>query len=550
MNEQSDDPQVMALELKGLRKRVDALEQALSRSKRQGDTLREANTLLTSIIENTDDYILFSNARAEPMFFNSAYAGVMKELLGIEMRPGLKPHSLLPDAEARAWWDALHQRVLGGEKFTVDYEHPQPDGSTRFFEVSYNPIWIDGQVQGFSEFTRDVTPRKHDEQERQELQMQLLQAQKMEALGKLAGGMAHDFNNLLAVILGNAELLLDGCRQPKDRPRLEKIVKVTQHARDLTTKLLAFARREKLETRPVSLGELSLDVLEILHGSVPKTIRIQTDFQGQSASLEASVGQITVALLNICINACDAMPDGGVLTLQSTCETLPVEDPRLRGGASAGDYARIRIADSGCGIEPEQHERVFEPFFTTKVRGRGTGLGLAVSLGIVQAHDGFIELDSRPGQGTTVDVYLPLSEGQVLDGRGEGDAPTAAPSNASILVVDDEEDFLSTVADQLRSLGFSVHVARSGAQAVELLAAGASTIDLVLLDLIMPDMDGTRTYAALREVDPDVPVVLCSGFSREGQASALLESGAADYLQKPFDFQTLQRVILRVLERE
>jgi PAS domain S-box-containing protein len=548
MTEHRDDEQLRALELKGLRRRVAALEGALQRAKRRGDTLREANTLLTSLLENTDDLILFCNARGEPMFFNSAYARIMQELLGFEMCPGVKPHERLEDEQARAWWEGLHRRVLGGEKFSVEYEYRMSDGQVRHFEISFNPVWVQDRVGGFSEFTREVTGRKRAEQERQELQQQLLQAQKMEALGKLAGGMAHDFNNLLAVILGNAELLAERELPAADGARIERIVKVTRRARDLTTKLLAFARREKLESQVVSLGELTQDVLEILSGSVPKNIRIHTRLAQQQTGVTVSPGQITVALLNICINACDAMPGGGKLELRSDVVDLERGDAELGREHASGRYARLQIRDTGSGIEPEQQERIFEPFYTTKTRGRGTGLGLAVSLGIVEAHEGWIALDSQPGQGTAVSVYLPQAAQQPAPGCLE--QPVAAPpvvTGASILVVDDEEEFGSTVAEQLRALGYLVHVSRSGGEAVDYFRRCASEVELVLLDLMMPDLDGHATFTRLQAIDATVPVVLCSGYSQAGHATALLQAGARDYLQKPFDFSELERVIAEVL---
>jgi signal transduction histidine kinase/CheY-like chemotaxis protein len=481
------------------------------------------------------------------MFFNSAYARIMKEMLGIEMRPGLKPHTLSEDEQVRAWWEGLHERVLGGEKFSVEFDHRLPDGSRRYFEVSFNPVWVNDQVQGFSEITREVTQRKRAEQERAELQQQLLQAQKMEALGKLAGGMAHDFNNLLAVILGNAELLLEQQHTEQVAGRIERIVKVTRRARDITTKLLAFARREKLESRVLSLGDLTQDVLEILQGSVPKNIRIETALQDQQTGISVSPGQITVALLNICINACDAMPDGGLLQLLSDVVSLAQGDPALGPGREPGTFARLQIRDSGTGIAPEQKDRVFEPFFTTKTRGRGTGLGLAVSLGIVEAHDGWIDLDSQPGEGTAVTVYLPRAPGTPAPECIEALPDYSRIAGATILVVDDEEDFGSTVADQLRALGFQVQVARSGAEALGLFTGCSTQLDLVLLDLMMPDMDGSETFARLQQIDSEVPVVLCSGYSLAGHATTLLQAGARHYLQKPFDFEQLERVISEVL---
>jgi len=535
-------------EIIALQRRVTELESLLHRARKHSDTLREINTLLTSLIESTDDFIMIGNARGEPLFFNTAYAGVIEALTGEPPRPGEKPYERLAEPEARAFWDRQHKRVLGGEKFRVTYEHPLPDGTTRHFEVSYNPIWTDGQVIGFAEFTREMTDHFRAVQEQQELREQLLQAQKMEALGKLAGGMAHDFNNLLAVVLGNAELIAEQVESERLRSQAEKIALVARRARDLTTKLLAFARRERLKTQPTSLGDLLQDVLEIVRGSVPRSIRVEQEIEDPESCIEVSLGQVSVALLNIAINAADAMPEGGTLRVTARQETLSPEDPRVEEDLTPGRYCSITFSDTGVGMDEETRRRATEPFFTTKGESEGTGLGLSVSLGVVEAHGGFLEIESTKGKGTDLRVYLPLASSAKVRPASSSPGSGQLPVAARVLVVDDDEEFRATLAEELRSLGHDVVSTSGGTEALLYMREHPGEVDLVLLDLIMPGLSGRDTYLALREHEPGVPVVLCSGYSEEGDATELLGAGAVGHLQKPFDLAVLRRTIRRAIQ--
>lgn len=530
-----------------LQRRVTELETLLRRSRKRSDTLREINTLLTSLIESTDDFIMIANARGEPLFFNTAYATVIEAITGAPPRPGEKPHARLESPEGRAFWDRVHERALSGEKFRVDYAHPMPEGERRYFEVSLNPIWSDGQIVGFAEFTREMTAYVRAAEERQDLREQLLQAQKMEALGKLAGGMAHDFNNLLAVVLGNAELIAEHAADERIQSQASKIARVARRARDLTTKLLAFARRERLETQQISVGSLLEDVLEIVRGSVPRTIVVEEAVEDPEASLDVSLGQVSVALFNIAINAVDAMPHGGTLRMTARQEVLPPGDPRLGEGLAPGSYCCISIADTGVGMDEETRLRATEPFFTSKEDGSGTGLGLSVSQGVVETHGGVLEIESAAGQGTEVKVYLPWSRAPRLRPQAASPAVGETAAVLRVLVVDDEEEFRTTLTEELRSLGNQVVAVEGGTEALLWLREHPGQADLVLLDLIMPGLSGRDTYQALRELEPDVPVVLCSGFSQQGDAAELLEAGASAHLQKPFELSALSRVIRRAL---
>lgn len=537
-------------EVMRLRRRVTELETLLRRSRRRSNTLREINTLLTSLIESTDDFIMIANARGEALFFNTAYSAVIEALTGEPARPGEKPHERLESPEARAFWERVHERALSGEKFRVNYVHLLPTGEPRHFEVSVNPILADGQIIGFAEFTREMTEHVRAAEERQELREQLLQAQKMEALGKLAGGMAHDFNNLLAVVLGNAELIAEHVDSERLRTQANKIVRVARRARDLTTKLLAFARRERLETQQISLGRLHEDVLEIVRGSVPRTIAVEEAIEDPDASLEVSLGQVSVALFNIAINAVDAMAGEGTLRVSARPEFLQPEDPRLRDDLTPGPYCCISISDTGGGMDEQTRLRATEPFFTRKEDGSGTGLGLSVSLDVVKAHGGFLEIESEVGQGTEVRVYLPRSTAPRL--RPQAASPGVGQTEVAlrVLVVDDEEEFRGTLAEELRCLGNDVVTASGGTEALLWLRDHPGQADMVLLDLLMPGLSGRDTYRALREIDPEVPVILCSGYSQPGEVSELLEAGASGHLQKPFDMKVLSRAIRQALSGE
>jgi two-component system cell cycle sensor histidine kinase/response regulator CckA len=380
--------------------------------------------------------------------------------------------------------------------------------------------------------------------ERKRLEEQLRQAQKMEAIGTLAGGIAHDFNNLLTPIGGFAELLM--WKTPEDSQQheyLRQIKVAAERAATLTHQLLTLARRVQVEVRPLSLNSVVHEVIGLLERTIDKAIAIEPHLADDLATVEGDAGQLHQVLLNLCLNARDAMPDGGQLIIETQNMTLSKAEARTVLDLDAGQYVLLRVTDTGIGMDAEAQQHLFEPFFTTKEQGRG--LGLAMVYGIVRGHGGTIHVYSELGQGSTFKVYLP-----VASHPAEGVAPEKAEAMGGIetvLVVDDEEPVRALLQRILEEGGYTVLLARDGIEAMELYAERSTEIDLVVLDIIMPRMGGRKTYERLREINPEVKVLLTSGYSEEGQAQDILAAGARGFLQKPYDLHAVLAKVREVL---
>ena len=392
---------------------------------------------------------------------------------------------------------------------------------------------------------RDVT-------EKRQLEEQLRQSQKMEAIGTLAGGIAHDFNNLLGSILGYASFVKDSL-PPNDPARadVEVIERSARRGADLTRQLLAFARGGRYKIEPVNINLQVREVVQLLARTVDKSIAINTDLAEDAAPVEGDEGQISQLLLNLCLNACEAMPGGGYLTIQSQTLHLDAEAAARKLGKEAGAYTLLTITDTGYGIEPQNMERVFEPFFSTKKMQPGkkhSGLGLATVFGIVKGHNGVIQIDSEVGRGTTFRVWLPANAG--LSDKLAGGAhfePAMAGGRETVLVVDDEESLRDMLDRVLSAAGYTVLLASNGEEAVRIFDERKDQIDLVILDMIMPGMSGRVVFQRLRELKPNARVLLSSGYSEQGQAQDILDSGACGFIQKPFSFQDIlskSRIVL------
>ncbi len=669
-------------ELDALRARVRELEQADAERRRAEQALKQAHANLLALLENTDDFILFSDRSGRPLFFNSAYANLMRAMLGIEMRPGIKPHELLPDPDVRAMWDRIHERVLGGERFTVEIEQPTPEGEVRTFEVRYNPVVEGDHIVGFSEFTRDVTDRKRvedalrkardrleqevaertrelqasesrfrgltersadvtliadraglcryaspsvrqygydpadlegrspdgfahpedvlrivdayrraakepghpvplkdvrartvagdyvvfdgtvtahfdvpgidglvlnlrDVTERLQLETRLRHSEKMDAIGQLAGGVAHDFNNQLTGILAHADLLASRVRDATHRGWAEQIAQAAMRSADLTGKLLAFARKGQYRSDVVDVCELLSDVAELLGHSIDKRIRIQLDVPSEPLRTLGDPSLLQNAFLNLGLNARDAMPNGGTLLLRaSRCRVDPDRARAFADAVSPGDYLCVRVSDDGVGMDESTRAHMFEPFFTTKAPGKGTGMGLASVYGTVRSHGGAISVTSAPGAGATFEILLPATRSKHV-AKTRLRQTEAAAQSLKILVVDDEPVIRRVLGRLLEALGHASVTSVDGADALQKYREIGEQIDLVILDMVMPNKGGHETFFALREMNPDVRVLISSGFTVEGGAQALLNQGAAGFLQKPFALERLAEAIER-----
>ena len=392
----------------------------------------------------------------------------------------------------------------------------------------------------FTGFMRDIT-------ERRQLEDELRQAQKMEAVGRLAGGIAHDFNNLLTVIGGRARFALERLTSgTPPRRDLETIIGATARAEALTRQLLAFGRKQMLKVQVLDLEQVLENLRLLLERTIREDVLISTIVAPGLAAVRADRTQIEQVIMNLVVNARDAMPQGGRLTIELSNAEIDAAYARTRPEVSPGSYVLLTVTDSGVGMDRATQARIFEPFFTTKPPGAGTGLGLATVYGIVKQSNGHIAVYSEPGVGTTFKVYLPRADGSPPPAAAEP-KKGPAPGAGTILIVEDEDDVRGLASEILESEGFTVLVARDPDEALRAAGQYPTRIDLVLTDVVMPAMNGPELIERLTASRPDVRVVYMSGYT----AGALAHSGslAADqpFLQKPFTRQALARKVREML---
>jgi two-component system cell cycle sensor histidine kinase/response regulator CckA len=401
---------------------------------------------------------------------------------------------------------------------------------------------------------KDITERRKAEAEKRTLEKQLRQSQKMEAIGRLAGGIAHDMNNVLGAILGSASVLDEevDLHHP-NREDVDNIIAACRKGRDLTRDLLGFARKGKYVKEVLSLNEIAREAQSLLARTITKKIAIELKLDEKLHCIEGDRNQIHHALMNLCINAADAMKTHGTLTITTSNVVLSTQEAAERGGLPPGDYVETSVIDTGIGMDPETLKNVFEPFFTTKPKGEGTGLGLAMVYGVIENHGGFVSIRSELGKGTTVIFLLPAAfPGMAGRGRSAdrimGEKPCLIRGSKCILVVDDETFIRVSVRRLLERLGYQAFMAPDGNTAVEIYKRNKDEISLVILDLVMPEMDGRETFEALLAVNPNVKVLVSSGYSKDEKVEALLKRGAIGFVQKPFDLQSLSRELCSYFE--
>lgn len=388
---------------------------------------------------------------------------------------------------------------------------------------------------------RDVT-------QQMTLERQLRQSQKMEAVGALAGGIAHDFNNLLTVILGYSDLMIaEHVGGPEWGAELEVMRKAARGGADLVRRMLTLSRRAEIKPIPMNINEEILEVQKMLLRTIPRMIRMEMNLDEKVSVVKADPGQVQQMLMNLALNAKDAMPQGGVLTIETKNVMLTEEFCRMHPGASPGPYVTTSVTDTGHGMNEATAQRIFEPFFTTKPQGKGTGLGLAMVYGIVRQHGGFLTCRSHPGEGTCFDVYLPTSHST----RAVRETPTTAiemGKGETVLVVDDEDSIHSLARRILEPAGYKVIIAGNGREALDVYERSQGLVDLVILDLGMPEMGGAECFRKLKERHPKVKVIISTGYAAEGVTESAIPMDAAGSIGKPYDADKMLREIRAVLD--
>jgi PAS domain S-box-containing protein len=427
----------------------------------------------------------------------------------------------------------------------LELEVYKKDGSTIWVEVSFSFLRDkNGKPVEILMVARDISGRKKAEEEKKLLEERLVQADKMEAIGTLAGGIAHDFNNLLMGMQGYASMTLMNLNQ--NDPNYERLKRIEEQVRsgaDLTSQLLGFARGGRYEIKPSNMNEI-LEKTSSMFGRTKKEITIHRKPCSDLWSVEVDRGQMEQVFLNLYVNAWQAMPGGGNIYLETMNEYLKGEQT-FPYDIKPGKYIKITITDTGTGMDAKTKEKIFEPFFTTKGMGRGTGLGLASAYGIIKGHGGMINVYSEPGHGTTFTIYLPASEKEVK--TEEIPTDEIVMGTETILLIDDEKIVMEVNKELLETMGYTLYAAGSGQDGLAVYMEKKDNIDLVILDMIMPGISGGATFDRLREINPDVKVLLSSGYSLTGEAQEIMDRGCNGFIQKPFNLEELSGKVREML---
>ena len=527
------------------RQELEVANQALSeheaRRRRAERELADRELLIRLLAENTDDMLFVQDLEMKPVYVGAAaerlFGYPRQELMSMRMEDIMTPESL---GRARTLFGQHLARAQDNptEEISVplmEFEYVRRDGSKFWGELHVGFLRDEeGKLAGSQGILRDVTDRKKAALEKKRLEEQLRQSEKMRAIGQLAGGIAHDFNNQLTGITMGADLI--DRQLPEDAPARRGVGFVqtcAKRASDLTLKLLTFARAGPTAAIPTDVHEVIREVAAILEHSVDKAIALETKLEADDRIVLADAAQLQSALLNIAVNARDAMPSGGVLSFRSEVDELTHARPTASGlEASPGDYLLVHVSDTGSGMNRVMCERIFEPFFTTKPRGQGTGLGLSTAFGALKGVGGAIDVHSEPGHGTTFTLYLPL-----MQEEPEAEPPpssTSCTGSGSVLLVDDEKVVRTATAQMLRMLGYDVRPCADGEEALREFDSAETEFDAVVLDMMLPKMSGKDVFEALRARDKKVKILVISGYAPEGEIGSLLDHRGVRFLQKPF----------------
>ncbi len=533
-----------ALNLKKLKRENEAIHEKLEWSENRYHRLVENSPDIIYALDEAGNFTLISNAAERLLcvdreqLINKHYSTIIHE-----------------DDQERAKWFFNERRT--GERSATGIElrliSSEESDEPKTCEVRHLTIELkstgiyDKNVKDSSKKFLGTYGVARDISDRKRLETQLRHAQKMEAVGTLAGGIAHDFNNLLMGIQGYASLImLKTDRENPNYKNLNSIETLVQNGADLTKQLLGFARDGKFDVKSTNMNEIAQETLRMF-ARTKREISIHEDYEEAIWPVDVDQGQLQQVLLNLFVNAGQAMPGGGDLTLVTNNLILGAHEAK-EFGLPPARYVRISISDTGVGIDEGTRQRMFEPFFTTKERGHGTGLGLASAYGIIQNHQGTIDVVSQVGEGATFHIYLPASEIAIKDEKPLTNDNLYSPE--TVLLVDDEEFILKVGSQILEELGYAVLTAPSGKEAIKIYTEKKDEIDIVVLDMIMPGMGGGETFDSIKALKPDAKVLLSSGYSIMGEASDILSRGCQGFIQKPFTMKSFSEKLREILDDE
>jgi len=511
--------------------------------------LQESERRYSDLFSSISDWICTHNLEGRLLSVNPSAADALgyeaEELIGLPMIDLLEPElrsdfheAYLKEIESRGWARGIVKyQARNGEKYYIEYRNTL--------------VRQDGREPYVSAVGRDITERVLAEREFKKLQQQLNQAQKMEAIGTLAGGIAHDFNNILYAIIGYTELALDRLEDAKKAKNdLREVLRASDRAKNLVQQILNFSRQTDQSRSPVKLSPIIKETLKLLRATLPTTIEIKWEINDELGAVLADPVQIHQVLMNLCANAGHAMADQeGVLTVGldqvQVDEFTAARNPDLK----MGPYLKLTVGDSGQGMDPQTMERIFEPFFTTKDQGQGTGMGLAVVHGIVKSHHGAITVSSRPGRGSVFEVFLPLVE------PPPAEEPVVKEENIPrgterLLVVDDEEPLAELVQQAFERLGYQAVMTTDSLEALRWIQEDPDRFDLIITDQTMPHLTGDRLAEAALKIRPELPIIICTGFSRRLSPAKAKRIGIRRLIMKPLIIAEMARQVREVLEED
>jgi two-component system, cell cycle sensor histidine kinase and response regulator CckA len=504
--------------------------------------LLEREELFRLISENAADMIALVDSDGNRLYTSPAYEKVLGYTTAeLNRTPSLE--QVHPDDRPQLR-EAAAEAFRGGPGRRIEYRMRHKNGTWLTLESTANPIRsVAGQVERLVIVNRDITGRKR-------LEEQFQQSQKMEAIGRLSGGVAHDFNNLLGVIIGYAEILQEGLRADHPlRHSADEVLAAGRRAASLTRQLLAFSRQQVLELKVLDVNVVVLNMESMLRRLIGEDVDLTSGLDGSLGLVKADQGQLEQVIMNLAVNARDAMPDGGKLIIESSNIVMDkVFVSRYPYPVQPGSYVRLTVSDTGVGMDAATRARIFEPFFTTKEKGQGTGLGLSMVYGVVKQSGGYIDVYSESGLGTTFKIYLPRVDEAITPDHPEPALSGSLRGHETLLLVEDEPALRSLTRNLLEICGYKVLDARNGAEAMDMSQAHDGVIDLLLTDVVMPGINGRTLADQLIQLRPKIDVIYMSGYTGQSVGARGILDPGSNFLQKPFTRDELARKVREVLD--
>lgn len=491
-------------------------------------------------IDNLDDAVVITDASGTIQFVNPAF----ERVTGYDRTEviGQKPNILKSGKQDEAFYRRMWETISSGEPWYDRFVNKRKDGTLYVEQSSISSIRdSEGNIVNYVAVKRDITSKL-------DLEEQLRQSQKMDAIGQLAGGVAHDFNNILQAIFGYSHILIETASERGEKTEeLNEVFKAAQRAADLTRQLLAFSRRQVMQPKVTDLNAIVENMLKMLRRVITENIRLEWIPGNRPGRIYADEGMMEQVLMNLCVNARDAMGSGGVLTIGTDNVEFDEAAVAFAPWTKPGKFSMLTVRDTGCGMDRETVGRIFEPFFSTKEKGKGTGLGLSTVYGIVNQHEGVIHVASQPGEGTTFRIYLPLANGEAVRDEEKLEPPVVGGTE-TVLIAEDDVMVREVAVRILREAGYTVLSAPDGAEAVKRFEAEADRIELLFFDVVMPNMDGYEAFKRIKTLKPDIPALFSSGYSEDVIHTNFVLNEDVCLIQKPYSPDNLLRMVRRILD--